>query len=106
MDEINVWARGDDGTVTAVPRIAQVDYENNLEETLIAHPEMLAPGLTLVARQLPTGGGPLDLLGVGADGRLIVFELKRGRLARDVLTQAIDYASWLDSTAGDGLRRL
>lgn len=105
MDEINIWARGDDGTVTAVPRIAQVDYENNLEETLIAYPEMLAPGLTLVARQLPTGGGPLDLLGVGADGRLIVFELKRGRLARDVVTQAIDYASWLDSISFDDLAR-
>lgn len=97
MDEINIWARDGDGHVARVPRIAQVDYENNLEETLIAHPDMLTPGLTLIARQLPTGGGPLDLLGVDADGRLIVFELKRDQLARAVVTQAIDYASWLDS---------
>ncbi len=103
MDEISIWARDDDGQVTRVDRIAQVDYENNLEETLIEHPDMLMPSLTLVARQLPTGGGPLDLLGVDADGRLIVFELKRGRLPRDVVTQAIDYASWLDSISFDDL---
>ena len=105
MDEINIWTRDHHGRVAPVQRIAQVDYEHNLEETLIAHPDMLAPGLTLIARQLPTGGGPLDLLGIDADGRLTLFELKRGRLARDVVTQAIDYASWLDSVSFPDLAR-
>ena len=105
MDEINIWTRDHHGRVAPVQRIAQVDYEHNLEETLIAHPEMLAPGLTLIARQLRTGGGPLDLLGIDAGGRLILFELKRGRLARDVVTQAIDYASWLDSVDFSDLAR-
>ena len=54
------------------------------------------PGLTLVGRQTPTEGGPLDLLGVDSDGRLAVFELKRGALSRDAVAQIIDYASDLD----------
>ena len=43
--------------------------------------------------QTPTDGGPLDLLGVDEDGRLVVFELKRGTLSRDAVAQIIDYAS-------------
>ena len=105
MDEINIWARGDDGQVTRVDRIAQVDYENNLEETLIEHPDMLMPELTLIGRQLQTATGPLDLLGIDADGRLTVFELKRGDTPRDAITQAIDYASWLDSLSFSELSR-
>ena len=49
--------------------------------------------LTLVGRQTPTEGGPLDLLGVDGDGKLVVFELKRGTLLRDAVAQILDYAS-------------
>ena len=53
--------------------------------------------LTLVGRQTPTEGGPLDLLGVDGGGKLVVFELKRGTLARDAVVQVIDYASYLEN---------
>ena len=56
---------------------------------------MLEAELQLVGRQTPTAGGPLDLLGVDAGGRLVVYELKRGTLTRDAVTQCIDYGSWL-----------
>ena len=55
------------------------------------------PGLKLVGRQLQTANGPLDLLGVDSEGRLVVFELKREKLRREAVAQAVDYASWLDS---------
>ena len=58
---------------------------------------MLMENLTLVGRQTPTEGGPLDLLGVDEYGRLVVFELKRGTLSRDAVAQVIDYASYLDA---------
>ena len=58
-------------------------------------------GLTLVGRQTPTEGGPLDLLGVDADGRLVVFELKRGTLSRDAVAQVVDYASYLNAMESD-----
>ena len=75
----------------------QTDTESLLEETLVRNPDLLIPGLRLVGRQTPTDGGPLDLLGVDEDGRLVVFELKRGTLSRDAVAQIIDYASDLDA---------
>ena len=57
----------------------------------------------MVGRQTPTGDGRLDLLGVDGDGRLVVFELKRGTLSWDAVAQVIDYASYLDSMGLDDL---
>ena len=65
---------------------------------------MLMPDLTLVGRQTPAGGGALDLLGVDEDGRLVVFELKRGTLTRDAVAQVIDYCSYLESLDVDTLK--
>ena len=75
----------------------EVQSELELEETLVANPEMLQVGLHLVGRQTYSSAGWLDLLGIDADGRLVIFELKRGRLGRDAVTQIIDYASALNS---------
>ena len=58
---------------------------------------MLLPGLTIVGRQTPTPVGYPDLLGVDGDGRLVVFELKRGTLTREAVAQLLDYGSFLES---------
>ena len=97
MDEVKIWAVDDASNVVSLASKGQTDTEALLEETLVANPDLLIPGLRLVGRQTPTEGGPLDLLGVDEDGRLVVFELKRGTLSRDAVAQVIDYASDLDS---------
>ena len=102
MEDIKMWAVDDTGT-THVEAASQMDSERLLEKTLAANPDMLIQGLTLVGRQTSTEGGPLDLLGVDADGRLVVFELKRGTLNRDAVAQVIDYASYLDSMSESAL---
>lgn len=99
MDELSIWTLkgGEAGTVEAVETVSKSDIlESRLEETLVRRPDMLEPGIQLVGRQTPTAGGPLDLLGVDADGRLVVFELKRGSVTREALVQCIDYASALN----------
>ena len=53
-----------------------------------------------------TANGYLDLLGVDSEGRLVVFELKREKLRREAVAQAVDYASWLDSLEDVELHRL
>ena len=97
MDEVKIWAIQDESMAVALKSKSQVDTEGLLEETLVANPELLIPGLRLVGRQMPTEGGPLDLLGVDEDGRLVVFELKRGTLSREAVAQIIDYGSDLDA---------
>ena len=97
MEEVKIWAVN--GTSDVVPLEARdrVDTESLLEETLVNNPQLLLPGLRLVGRQTPTDGGPLDLLGVDQDGKLVVFELKRGTLSREAVAQVIDYASYLEA---------
>ena len=95
MEEIKIWAVDDGGAVPVQPTSGMAS-ELLLEDTLVNNPDLLMPGIRLVGRQTPTEGGPLDLLGVDEDGRLVVFELKRGTLSRDAVAQVIDYASDLD----------
>ena len=97
MDEVRIWALEDASTVVGLEPTGQMQAESFLEETLVANPDLLLPGLRLVGRQTPTAGGPLDLLGVDEDGRLSLFELKRGTLTRDAVAQVIDYAADLEA---------
>ena len=103
-DDIRIW-EVDDASKAAKPveSTNRMETEALLEELLVRNPDMLMPGLMLVGRQTPTDSGFLDLLGVDGDGRLVVFELKRERLTRDAVAQAIDYCSWLDSLTEAGL---
>ena len=105
LEEIKLWAMDGAGDATSLETADQTKSERLLEDTLVKNPEMLMPGLTLVGRQTPTDGGPLDLLGIDEDGRLVVFELKRGTLSRDAVAQVIDYASSLQDMPDDDLAK-
>ena len=105
MDEVRIWAVDGDSGAVLLRRRDRTDTESMLEDILVRNPDLLIPGLRLVGRQTPTEGGPLDLLGVDGDGRLAVFELKRGTLSRDAVAQIIDYASDLDAKSDIALAR-
>ena len=102
MDKIKIWTI-EGSQASPVQQMNQIDSEKLLEEIMVKKPELLMPGLTLVGRQTQTEGGPLDLLGVDSDGRLVVFELKRGTLYRDAVAQIIDYAASLKNMELDDL---
>ena len=102
MNEIKIWTI-EGSQVSSIQQMNQMDSERHLEEILVENPELLMPGLTLVGRQTQTEVGPLDLLGVDSDGRLVVFELKRGPLSRDAVAQIIDYTSDLENMDPDDL---
>ena len=102
-EELRLWSVGESGEVEPLSPIQQMPTELELEKLLVQNPEMLGPGLKLVGRQTQTQSGWLDLLAVDHDGRLVVYELKRGTLARDVVTQVLDYASDLDAMSASDL---
>ena len=102
MDEVKIWAIESSGVVE-LASAEKAETEKSLEDTLVSNPELLEENLTLVGRQTLTQGGQLDLLGVDEDGRLVVFELKRGTLSRDAVAQVIDYTSALTAMGLDRL---
>lgn len=96
-EELRLWTVGKSGEVERLPPVTEMPTELALEDLLVRNPEMLEADLQLVGRQTPTETGWLDLLAVDRDGRLVVYELKRGTLVREAVTQVLDYASYLDS---------
>lgn len=106
-DEIKMWAIEDSSSsVENLRPTDRLQKESFLEDVLVNDPHMLMPGLTLVGRQTQTEGGYLDLLGVDENGKLVVFELKRDKLTRKAVAQAIDYCSYLESLSETELSAL
>ena len=97
-NDFRIWEI-DDSSKAASPLKStdRMETEESLEEVLVQNPDVLMPHLTIVGRQTPTDSGALDLLGVDADGKLVVFELKRGTLTREAVAQIVDYCSYLES---------
>ncbi len=65
----------------------------DLEEWIASNPEIIGTDIAIIGRQVMTRSGPLDLLGIDRNGNTVIVELKRDKLPREVLAQAIDYAS-------------
>jgi len=65
----------------------------DLENWLKNCPMILGQDILIIGEQTQTKSGPMDFLGIDQSGNLIVVELKRDKLPRESLTQAIDYAS-------------
>ena len=95
LEKIKLW-QIDGDEATPLDDSNRMESEEVLENILVRNPGLLIEGLTLVGRQTPTDGGPLDLLGVDGDGKLCVFELKRGTVAREAVAQVLDYSSYID----------
>ena len=78
--------------------------EQLLEEMIVAAPQVLSEEWMLIGRQEDTGfGGRIDLLAVAPDGTLVLIELKRDRTPREVVAQAIDYASWVEKLQAEDI---
>ena len=90
----------------SVPQ-ATLPSEQVLEEMIVAEPSILSSEWMLVGRQVETGhGGRIDLLAIAPDGSLIIIELKRERTPREVVAQALDYASWVEGLDADDISQI
>lgn len=65
----------------------------DLEAWLTNNPEVISSDIRLIGRQVATKTGELDLLGIDSTGCVIVIELKRDKVPREALAQALDYVS-------------
>ncbi len=90
--ETALWRITDNGLAEARP--SALKREADLHKWLEADPKLLGD-LLLIGSEVATDfGGRIDLLALDPAGILHVIELKRDKTPRDVVAQALDYASW------------
>jgi hypothetical protein len=78
-----------------------------LEEMIVASPEIVSSEWMLIGQQEPTGmGGRIDLLAIAPDASLVLIELKRNKTPREIVAQALDYASWVEQLAADRISQI
>jgi hypothetical protein len=65
----------------------------DLEPWLESSSAILGPDIVIIGRQTMSKSGPIDLLGIDKTGNVVIVEIKRDKLPREALSQAIDYAS-------------
>jgi hypothetical protein len=66
---------------------------DHLELWIKSNPEILGSDIAIIGEQVQTKSGPLDFIAIDEHGYITIIELKRDRLERSVIAQAIDYAS-------------
>ncbi|CAM3516970.1 endonuclease NucS domain-containing protein [Halomonas lysinitropha] len=99
--EQGIWKlAGSAGEPPRKLRAAGLADEGLLEEQIMQDVAILNRDWLLVGRQVRTAFDKLvDLLAIDANGNVIIIELKRDKTPRDVVAQAIDYASWVVTLA-------
>lgn len=65
----------------------------DLEPWIESNAGILGPDIVIIGRQTRSKSGPIDLLGIDKTGNIVIVEIKRDKLPREALAQAIDYAS-------------
>jgi hypothetical protein len=71
-----LWKVGDDGKAVPIEE-EKLSAEATIESAIESAPELLGVDVLIVGRQVPTPSGPLDLLALDGDARLVVVENKR-----------------------------
>ncbi|WP_108447034.1 endonuclease NucS domain-containing protein [Halomonas denitrificans] len=95
--EQGIWKLGDTPQKLQPTGLAD---EGLLEEQIMQDVSILNRDWLLIGRQVRTAFDKfIDLLAIDANGNVVIIELKRDKTPRDVVAQAIDYASWVVTLA-------
>lgn len=93
--EIKTWQIIDEKLIpvsSSLPESGKKE-KDHLEQWIKSNPSILGEDIIVIGEQVPTASGPMDFLGIDSSGNTVIIELKRDKLPREALVQAIDYAS-------------
>lgn len=97
-------------TVAAAPTLlpaSALPSEQLLEDMIVRRPDIVSSEWMLIGRQeITSHGGRIDLLAITPDGSLVLIELKRNRTPREIVAQALDYASWVDQLRSEQIAKI
>ena len=80
--------------------------KDDLEQWIKSNQQILGDDIVVIGEQVSTSSGPLDFLGIDSSGNTVIVELKRDKLPREALSQAIDYASDVSDWEIDRFREI
>ena len=104
--EVRLWRIGDGDQLTECT-VAPLNLESRLEEWLAQDISVISADLMVIGRQVETAhGGFIDLLCIEQSGDLLIVELKRDRTPREITSQALDYASWVNDLSSDAITHI
>lgn len=99
-----IWTIGDKPVPLETSRLSS---EQKLEDMIARDSRILSSEWMLIGRQeLTSHGGRIDLLAIAPDGSLVLIELKRDRTPREIVAQAMDYASWVELLTPDKIAQI
>ena len=105
--EMKLWRVDGDSLHSVAGRV--LNQEERLETWIDKDPTILGLDLVLIGRQVQTPfRGRIDLLALDRQGSCVILKLEKGRSPRDVVTQLLDYESWvcdLDYDSRDRIAR-
>ena len=99
-----IWRIGKNPQPLTISKLAS---EQLLEKMILNDPTILSDQWMIIGHQENTlDKGRIDLLAIAPDASLILIELKRDRTPREVVAQALDYASWVDDLTAERLSQI
>lgn len=99
-----IWRVGEQPAPLLPSRLAS---EQQLEDMIVRDPRILSSEWMLIGRQEATSySGRIDLLAIAPDASLVLIELKRDRTPREIVAQALDYASWVEQLTPDRIAQI
>lgn len=100
----SIWRIGHKPTALVPSRLKN---EELLEDMIESDPSILEDEWLIIGRQVVTKyKKEIDLLAIAPDGSLVVIELKKSKTPRDVVAQAIDYATWVEGLKADEISEI
>lgn len=85
----------------------KLDLESRLEEWLLHDISLVSTDLLVIGQQVETAySGFIDLLAIDPVGNLVILELKRDKTPRDIVAQAMDYASWVQDLGHESITEI
>ncbi|MDR0306832.1 MAG: hypothetical protein LBI42_08345 [Chitinispirillales bacterium] len=72
----------------------------DLEKWIKTNSKILGDDILVFGEQVWTKSGPLDYIGIDNTGNIVIVELKRDKLARDVLAQAGYFIALISNKLG------
>lgn len=104
--DVRLWRVSEGGSPSELLR-SRLQAEETLEDWLEQDISILSEDLLVIGRQVETDfGGAIDLVCIDANGDLAIVELKRGKTPREIMAQALDYASWVAGLSNEAVTRI